>query len=275
MPNLELPEETPIKAVPYPRGFEKQFERFLVQMVRDITTQFENQTIKKLNKSTVNKFEDQQVGNYANVFLGLSKAATRKIKKRYDDERISKNIKRTLLALSNENRRAFFSRVESQTGIDAQQLIQREGLTPQINALILETDQWAKRLRDDTLTEITANTLRVMATGARLEDVVSEFAQTAGKRRENAKFVARNQITTYNGLLNKIRYQKAGIRRAIWVTAQDERVRPSHVDRSGKEFDLDEGLFSSVDGKTLQAGQDFLCRCVAQPIIPEEEENNG
>jgi len=244
-------------------------------MVRDITTQFENQTIKKLNKSTVNKFEDQQVGNYANVFLGLSKAATRKIKKRYDDERISKNIKRTLLALSNENRRAFFSRVESQTGIDAQQLIQREGLTPQINALILETDQWAKRLRDDTLTEITANTLRVMATGARLEDVVSEFAQTAGKRRENAKFVARNQITTYNGLLNKLRYQKAGIRRAIWVTAQDERVRPSHVDRDGKEFDLDEGLHSSVDGKTLLPGQDYLCRCSYIAIIPEEEENNG
>ena len=114
-----------------------------------------------------------------------------------------------------------------------------------------------------------------MAEGQTIEEVQTGFNELAKKRVENSKFVARNQVANFNSLSNKLRYQNLGITEAVWVTARDERVRPSHVDREGKTFELDEGLYSSVDGKTLMPGMDYNCRCVFRPIIPSDDENDS
>ena len=109
-----------------------------------------------------------------------------------------------------------------------------------------------------------------MTQGATMEQVMSEFDETASKRKDHAKFVARNQIANFNSMMSKVRAQNLGIEKAVWVTAGDERVRPCHRDRNGKEFDLKEGCFSKCDGKYLQAGTDFQCRCTVTYILPED-----
>jgi uncharacterized protein with gpF-like domain len=71
--------------------------------------------------------------------------------------------------------------------------------------------------------------------------------------------------------MNKTRAQKLGITRAKWIVSNDERLRPSHKDRENKEFDLSEGLYSSLDGKTLLPGTDYQCRCSYRMILEDEE----
>ena len=65
--------------------------------------------------------------------------------------------------------------------------------------------------------------------------------------------------------------KKLGIKKAVWRTSADERVRASHEARDGKEFELSEGLYSSVDGKTLLPGTDYNCRCSYRMILEDEE----
>jgi len=84
--------------------------------------------------------------------------------------------------------------------------------------------------------------------------------------------IARTQISTFNSLTSKARAQNLGITTAIWKASSDERVRPCHQARDGKEYLLSEGLYSSCDGKTLQAGTDYNCRCTAIMKIPEMDE---
>ena len=241
------------------KSIEREFAEAMESMISKMSSQFKNQAIKGLHKSTVEKFSDAQAGNYAKVFLALSKNVSKSLVKRYDDKRIDELAKRYLERANQENRNNLYSAIGKKVGIDPQQLIATEGLKANTNALILETAQWAKKLRDDTLEEYTANSLRIMSQGGTIEDVMNEYDAMTEKRKNHAKFTARNQIGNFNAIMGKVRVQNLGITKGIWRTAKDERVRPCHAARDGKEFDLSEGLYSSCDGKTLLAGTDFQC----------------
>lgn len=263
-----------IKPPPYPRGAEKQFEQMLEKMTEATADQFFNQTVKQLNKSTIKKFQDAQSGNYASVFVKLASAAKRKLRKRFNRARMRREVTRILKGVTKGSQKIFYASLEDKIGVSADAMIKREGLTPQYNALVEETIAWVEKNADDTLAYMTNNTLRMMAEGSTLEEIESGYKLEKSKRVNDAKFIARNQLSTYNGMQNKIRYQKLGIQQAKWVTAQDERVRKCHAARNGKVFDLSKGLHSSCDGKTLQPGQDYNCRCIAQPILPGEDEDD-
>lgn len=264
--------EKEVKTPPPPKKFERDFEQFSDYMLAQMERQFLNQALLELNKGTVEKFADAQVGNFAKVFLNLAKKVKRKLLKRFGDDRIEKVVSNILENADKYNQERFYKGIEEKIGINTTELLAKEGLTFKRNALILETAQWAKKLRDETLEAFTAQSLRVMTHGESLQEVIDEFKATAKDRRDKAKFIARNQIANFNSMASKMRAQKLGIKQAEWITSGDERVRRCHQVRNGKRFALDEGLYSSCDGKTLLPGTDYQCRCTYRMIIPEFED---
>jgi SPP1 gp7 family putative phage head morphogenesis protein len=264
--------EKTIKSPKAPKRFENILAEFTTYMVEQIAQRFENQAIGGLHVSTVEKFSDAQVGNYANVFLKLSKQVKRKLLKQFDNKRIEGFVGSLLSKVDKYGQQQVYLPAEEVLGINMKQLLARDISQPQVNALIQESIQWVKKLRDETLESFTSETLRQMSQGKDLNDIVANTKEITSKRKNAAKFVARNQVANFNAMTTKIRHQKLGIEKGIWVTSKDERVRKSHKERNGKEFDLSEGLYSSEDGKTLFPGTDYQCRCTYRAIIPEFEE---
>lgn len=216
------------------------------------------------------QFADAQTGNYAVVLTKLSNRIRKKLLSRFSNKRIKELSERVL---GNNDRRAkklFFEEASKNLGIDVGTLLKRDVANYDFNALVLETTQWAKKLRDETLETYTANTLRAMTQGESLDSILSQYDDLVEKRKNHAKFTARNQVASFNSIMNKTRAQKLGIKKAIWVTSKDERVRPSHQVRDGKEFDLSEGLYSSRDGQYLLPGVDYQCRCSYKMVIDED-----
>ena len=268
---LQANKPTNIKA-PLPlKSVENSFARALKQMIDQMHTRFTNQAIDNLNKGTIDKFEDAQVGNFAKIFLGLAQKVKRKLLRQFSDDRIERMVEDMTTTINSRNQALLYEAIEKEIGISSKDLISTEGLTPSINALILETQQWVKKLRDDTLEYFTNTTLRGMAEGKSMAEIRTGLNAETKKRKLNAEMVARTQIGTFNSLSTKIRAQNLGITKAIWVSSRDERVRASHAQRDGKEFDLSEGLYSSLDGKTLLPALDYRCRCSYILIIPESE----
>lgn len=281
-----------IKAPEPMKSVERQFGEAIQYMVDLMAKRYRNQVFKELNKSTIEKFEDSvaspellaelesrgytfkdaQVGNFANVFLRLADRAKRKMLQQFDDKRLEELAKQYTGKVDKRNRQEFYKRVEDKVGISRKELDATEGLTFQINAYKLETYQWIRKMRDDTLQQWTSNTLRDMAEGKNLEEILSQFDNMVEKRKNHAQMVARTQISTFNSLTAKARAQNLGITRAVWETSLDERVRPCHQARNGKEFYLNEGLYSSCDDKYLLPGIDYNCRCTSTLLIPEPEE---
>lgn len=249
---------------------EREFGEQLDTMISMMSRQWKNQTLLALNKGTVDKFADAQVGNYAKIFTTLTNRVKRKLLRRFSNDRLTDFVTQMLTRVDDRNRKQLYSRIEQKIGISTERLTKQEAMKAGTNALITETVQWVQKLRDDTLTNYTANSLRAMALGQSLDEVMTQFDGLVEKRKNHAKMVARTQIANFNSILTKTRAQNLGITHAIWDSSEDGRVRPSHADREGKEFDLSKGCYSRLDGKWMLPGVDYSCRCTYHLIIPED-----
>ena len=282
-----------VKAPEPPRAEIRRFGEAIEYMVAQMAQRWRNQVFEELNQSTIKKFSDtvatqdaKQIGNFAKVFLKMAERVRRKLIKQFDDGRLEKLAKQYTGKVNRRNQNEFYRRVEKRVGISRQELEATEGLTFQINAYQLETFQWIRKMRDDTMQQWTSQTLRQMAEGRTLPEILSQFDDMVEKRKNHAKMVARTQISTFNSLTSKARAQNLGIKKAVWVSSHDERVRgnpsgkypnarPSHYWANGKEFDLSEGL-TFPNGETLLPGTSPNCRCDYRMIIPAmEDSENG
>jgi SPP1 gp7 family putative phage head morphogenesis protein len=83
-----------------------------------------------------------------------------------------------------------------------------------------------------------------------------------------AELIARDQTLKLNANVTQWRQTEAGVERYIWTTSNDERVREGHADLDGEEFSWDDPP-DTGDGERNHPGEDFQCRCIAYPVIPE------
>lgn len=82
-----------------------------------------------------------------------------------------------------------------------------------------------------------------------------------------AELIARDQTLKLNAQVTQERHAAAGITEFFWTTSNDERVRASHRALDGKRFEYAEPPL--VDGRRLLPGEDYQCRCIPFPILPE------
>ncbi len=276
---LTAENDTVIKEPTVTKTDERQFEQFANSMIDLMSKLYENQTLKQLNKGTIEKFEDgyldSQIGNYATVFLSMAKKATKKLLDRFNDDRIESETRKIFMRIDKRSRDKLYSQFEKASGISSKELAATEGLKAATNAQILSTVEWMKRLRDETLELYTASSLRAMTLGNGIDEVLEQYSGLVEKRKNHAAFTAFNQTQNFNALMTKIRVENLGVKKAIWRTSKDEAVRPSHKARDGKEFDLSKGLYSSTDGKDLIPGTDYRCRCRAEYILPSSDKKDA
>jgi SPP1 gp7 family putative phage head morphogenesis protein len=101
---------------------------------------------------------------------------------------------------------------------------------------------------------------RAVTEGRSLRDMTRMVQETTGTTRKRAELIARDQIGKLNGQLQERRQRDIGVRSFIWRTVGDERVRPTHRQRHGKEFSYEE--------PGPRPGAEIRCRCSAAPVLP-------
>ncbi len=257
----------------YSKQSEKDMAKAINYMLKLMAKIYKNQVLLSLNKKTIQKFEDAQTGNFAKIFTKLAAKISKNLIDRFSDNRLGIFVNSFLLELDDVKKKEFYNRISREIGIPTQELINKDGMFSHNNALRTETFLWIKRLRDDTLSTWTASILRSMSEGNSLDEVMSDFSSLEKKSRQKARFIARNQIATYQSLMAKARANRVGITEAYWQTSEDERVRECHQRRNGKRFNLKDGLYSSCDNQSLLPGIDYNCRCGYVYIIPGVEQS--
>lgn len=118
----------------------------------------------------------------------------------------------------------------------------------------------------DTIQDLVAN---AATRGLTHEQLARAIARQTDVTEGRAAFIARDQILTLNGQLTRLRQESAGIKRYIWRTSRDARVRPAHEALEGTVQLWADPPIMSDDGRTGHPGDDYLCRCTAEPIIDE------
>lgn len=121
--------------------------------------------------------------------------------------------------------------------------------------------------------------------GGRSKTQIAKQIRAAAKPFDkNAAFIARDQVSKLNGKLTRLRQKEVGVQKYRWRTQRDARVRPAsgnvksrggnHRRLEGKIFDWDNPpLVDRKSGRRAHPGEDFNCRCWAEPIFePFKEE---
>jgi SPP1 gp7 family putative phage head morphogenesis protein len=106
--------------------------------------------------------------------------------------------------------------------------------------------------------------------GLRVEEIRAQLIERFGIEERRAQLIARDQTLKLAGQLQEERQTQAGIRRYVWTTSDDERVRPDHAELDGTIQSWDDPpVIDRRTGRRGHPGDDFQCRCNADPILDE------
>jgi SPP1 gp7 family putative phage head morphogenesis protein len=108
--------------------------------------------------------------------------------------------------------------------------------------------------------------------GRRYESLAKDIEGRLDVTQRHAEFLAIDQTLKLNAAITQGRMEAAGVTSYVWTTAGDERVRESHQKLDGQQFDFDDPPETNEDGDKNNPGEDFRCRCVAYPVIPEVDD---
>lgn len=248
-------------------NYEKEMENFLLYISETLSKRFNNKVLKKLDKKTIEKFTDAQTGNYAVIYDRLVKDFRKSIKGQFSEKRIKAYIKSLYNRIDKANSKSFYGNVGRKIGVDVKQIIKTDGLNSFVNAKQLETSLQIGKTLNEQMENLTTNMLRLMSAGQNLESLYKEVENITGKNKNKSKLVARNELTTFNTQLSKKRADNLDIKMRKWNTVGDERTRPCHQARDNKLYPVDGKLYSSCDGKSIEAGEEISCRCYDTFII--------
>lgn len=133
-----------------------------------------------------------------------------------------------------------------------------------VNTKIAENVSYITNIRDEYTTKFEQIIYRGVTSGQSSKEMRNELVNLLRVSEERARFIARDQTGTILGQLNAKRQQKAGFPAFRWSDSGDEKVRASHSERNGK-------IYYYADNPLLP-GEDYGCRCVAEPVDEEELE---
>jgi SPP1 gp7 family putative phage head morphogenesis protein len=148
-----------------------------------------------------------------------------------------------------------------------------------IKSFVSENTQLITKLNSEVYTRVNTVVETGIRKGISYKTLREEILTASDISESRANLIARDQIGKLNGELTQLRQSDAGIKKYIWRTAGDERVRgepdglypdsdPSHYDREGKIFSWDNPPEGGHPGEAIQ------CRCTAEPVFEEAEFND-
>lgn len=150
-----------------------------------------------------------------------------------------------------------------------QPLISEPWLSTQIDLFRQTNVGLIQGLVDDTFKRVETRVANGFRAGTRPEDMIQGIKDDLGVSTSRARLIARDQVSKLYGQLDKLRQSGLGITKYTWRTARDERVRDRHEELEGKVFAWDDPPVTNSKGERNHPGEDYQCRCYAEPYLQD------
>lgn len=155
--------------------------------------------------------------------------------------------------------------LKNQTGIDLSAYLRNSpNIAERVNTLTAGNVQLIKSIRSQYLDKVQNAVMQAMVKGTLNKDLSAQIKDLSKTTEKRAMFIARDQSSKLNAALTQARHEDVGIKKYMWSTSLDERVRDSHADKEGQIFE-----YTNPPADTGHPGHDFNCRCVAIPVLDD------
>ena len=241
--------------------FSKAFRRAIREI---IIPQLENlQQEVGVNSLTIN-----EASGRADQFSGSLALLMAQFVVRWRNDFTDQNIERAAFDTAEDvqttNNRDFTRLHVSVLGVDP--LISQPYLQEEVALFTRQNVRLIRALREQEMNQVETILAQGIPAGRTNAQLAADLRKRAGITDRRARLIARDQASKFNGRLTQLRQQEAGVESYTWVTAGDERVRPTHMANDRKIFRWDD-----PPAETGHPGNDVNCRCVAIPVFDPAE----
>jgi SPP1 gp7 family putative phage head morphogenesis protein len=158
-------------------------------------------------------------------------------------------------------RRRLGANIRATYKIDPDNIWSSADVRDQLQVAVTKSVSLIKGMNDDLAKRVEFTILDAAQKGQSTTTLSERLRKEMGISRDRARLIARDQVSSLNAALTKVRQKQVGLDQYIWQTAQDERVRHAHRLRQGKTFSWDD---PPEDG---HPGEPINCRCVAIGLV--------
>ena len=135
-------------------------------------------------------------------------------------------------------------------------------------AVIHEQVGLIRSIPEQYLTQVQGMVMRSVQSGRDLHSLSKELRHRYALTRKRAALIARDQNNKATAIMQRARQLEVGITQAVWVHSTAGRhPRPTHVEMSGKTYDIKQGMFDKATGEYVWPGTAINCRCFSKPVL--------
>ena len=210
-----------------------------------------------LIRSIVQKRPDLRVD--VDTPFEIVRAAARKMLEDFASSKVESAAKKYAERTNDWNKKELGRAVSAALGVPLTAL--EKPTQNRVPEFVKENVALIKTVPERAHDRVQALVTEALMTGMRPETMIKQLQEIGDISENDARRIARDQIGKLNAQVNVDRQKSLGVKRAIWRTVRDNRVRDEHVDREGEEFDLSLGIDGEFPGSAIQ------CRCFAEPVF--------
>lgn len=205
----------------------------------------------------------------AKGFQAISAKALMKVLEKYEkSDRTSQveNIANGFVSRGDaQNHAEVSTNLKNQTGIDLSAYLRNSpNIVERVNELTVSNIQLIKSIRTQYLDKVQNTVMQAMVQGTLNKDLAEQLKKLGKDVESRAMLIARDQSSKLNAALTRARHEEAGIKKYMWSTSGDERVRASHAEKDGQIFE-----YTNPPADTGHPGHDVNCRCVQIPVLDD------
>jgi len=251
------------KKIIYPKHLESAYQKILDQFVEKLFEKVDQRLVPKLKGLTEQIAKERGVNikldSYSDDVANIMASIGVEFEREYSDAEIRALARRTGKSVDVWNERQVSGSLGSVVDVD---LFGREPwLASELDAFVIENVSLIKNVKEEFAKNVQDKTIRALGEGRRWEEIAGDIFDTYEVSKSRANLIARDQVGKLQGQLTELRQKEIGIDEYIWRTAGDGRVRESHQANEGKTFKW------SDPPATGHPGQDYQCRCYAEPVL--------
>ena len=164
-----------------------------------------------------------------------------------------------------QNHAEVSTNLKNQTGIDLSAYLRNSpNIVERVNELTVSNIQLIKSIRTQYLDKVQNSVMQAMVQGTLNKDLAEQLKKLGKDVENRAMLIARDQSSKLNAALTRARHEEVGIKKYMWSTSGDERVRASHAEKDGQIFE-----YTNPPTDTGHPGHDVNCRCVQIPVLDD------
>jgi uncharacterized protein HI_1407 len=205
-------------------------------------------------------------------FLAVGVKTLLKVLERFENKDYSADDEKIAHGFVNrgniQNQQEVSKNLKNQTGIDLSAYLGNSPrIAEKVNAMTTANVQLIKSIRSQYLDKVQNAVTQALVSGSLNKDLTAQIKSIGQTTEKRAAFIARDQSSKLNAALTQARHEDLGVKKYMWSTAGDERVRDSHAEKDGQIFE-----YANPPADTGHPGHDVNCRCVQIAVFDETQE---